>query len=469
MNSSLSQIQKDSIKQKLDNYKQQFLSLAQLEQEIGLKTNRGLKNQMNQSSKELIHNLNEFKRILLAYQVKTHYQQNLIQLFLWLFFLLAAMILIIHFSKKFTAPLQALTRRINYFVNTNFTARLKSEYYAKNDELGLLWNNFIKMEKEIINYIDLFKEKVDEKTLELSAKNKEIAEQKNKTDEKNKDLMDAMKYGWKLQRSMLLSPERLKKQLGHAFIFFQPKDIVSGDIYWTHKSVRKEGTLHILAVVDCTGHGVPGAFMSILAMNALNDAVITKKHTQAHHIVQSVNNFVYKSMKYHLNGKDENHFKDGMDLLVCKLTTEKNELEYCGANRPLFITRTLSQDKNSTLLDGEFTNSYKQEISEETMLIELKPTKNTAGTLSESQSMVFENNHISLKQDDMIYLTTDGYADQFGGPNSKKLLVKKLKKLFLKIHDQTSKEQESAITKTFLNWKSSEDQIDDVTVLGFKV
>jgi len=469
MKSLLPKKQKDSIRQILENYKQQFLLLAKLEHQIGLKTNRGLKNQLNQTTLNLTEKLKRFEQTLKAHQQKILAQQNLFQLTVWAIYILFAIYLILHFSRKFTSPLQALSKRINYFVNTNFTARLMGNRYEKNDELGLLWENFLKMEKEIIEYLDLFKEKVDEKTQELSVKNKEIEEQKNKTEEKNKDLMDAMKYGWKLQRSMLPSPERLKKQLGHAFVFFQPKDIVSGDIYWAHKSIRKEGVEHILAVVDCTGHGVPGAFMSILAMNALKDAVITKKHNQVHHIVQSVNNFVYQSMKYYLNGKVENHTKEGMDLLVCKLNAVKLQLDYCGANRPLYLSRNKSIENNPIILQGKLSNSHKQLESESAVLFEVKPTKKTAGTLSESQSMIFENNCIMVQPNDMIYLTTDGYADQFGGPKSKKLLVKKLKKLFLKIHHQNIKEQENLIKATFLNWKNTEDQIDDVTVLGLRV
>lgn len=462
INSNFSKNKKDSVRQILENYQRQFLFLTELEQQIGLKTNQGLKNLLNQTTIQLTKKLNEFEQDLSVHQQKILFRQTLLQLILWSIYLMVIIVLILHFSKKFTTPLHDLSKRINYFVNTNFTARLKESVYEKNDELGLLWKNFLKMEEMMVEYIELFKEKVDEKTYKLIAKNREIEYQ-------NKNLKDAMKYGWRLQRSMLPGPEKLKKQLGHAFIFFQPKDIVSGDIYWLHKNIKKGEVEHILAVVDCTGHGVPGAFMSVLAINALNDAVLRKKHSQAHHIVQSVNNYVYQSMKYHLNNNEENHSKEGMDLIVCKFNQEKKSLEYCGANRPLYLVREFEDENKIKPLEGNLSNSYKQKKSDSRVLFEIKASKKTVGTLNNEQSVTFKNNRLILENDDMIYLTSDGYADQFGGPKSKKLMNKKLKKLFLKIHSLSALEQENSIKTTFLNWKDAEDQIDDVTILGFKV
>lgn len=473
-NSLIKKQTKESILSTLNDYTKLFSLLADLEMKIGLKSNTGLKSEINSSINQLSNSLNDLKTAIKNHQKALLNEQNIYVLLFLIAYVVLSIFLSFKVSKRFTQRLQVLSNRINYFVNTNFTSRLHLQPIGGNDEVTILWNNIMKMEQEIVDYLALFKEKVDEKTLELSFKNEkielqnlELEKKKKESDQKNKDLIDGMKYGWRLQSALLPSTERLNKQLKEGFVFFAPKDIVSGDVYWSHKAVKKSGEESIFSVIDCTGHGVPGAFMSILAINAINDAAINKRHREPHHIIQSTNNYVYLTMKYHLNNNDSNLSKDGMDMVICNLNRQQNTLKYAGANRSLILIREAV--KECDLEIGLKKKEYKVTEYNKYLLFEIKPSKNTVGTLSKELSHTFIGKKITVKPNDMIYLTSDGYADQFGGPNNKKFMTKQLKKLFILIHDLDSSKQKEIIKQRFQNWKRDNEQIDDVSILGVRV
>jgi len=460
-------------KKVLIEYDSLFKSMARLDKAIGLKTNRGMKQNLNQNINRIVEFVD-----LLKVDVHNHQDQELQKLnfsliSFWIVYLILSIWMCFKISGKFTKRISHLTRHINYFVNTNFTARMDTDVKISKDEIGMLWGNFLKMENEIVEYLDLFKEKVDEKTKELSERNQLIEAQKaeleikkSESEERNKDLMDGMKYGWRIQNALLPSKVRFSKQVEQGFIFFQPKDIVSGDVYFTHKLTRREGVENIFSVIDCTGHGVPGAFMSILAMNSVNNAVLTVKHREPHYILQEANNFVYSSLKYYLNDFNKDHnTKDGMDMLVCRLKRDTNQLSYAGANRPLYLVRKSKKDKGL----GLENKHYRIIEVGDCKLFEIFPVKKTVGTVHPEESELFDKLDIKVQKGDMLYLSSDGYADQFGGPSDKKFMTKKLKKFLCSIHELSVDEQRTLLANSFDSWKGENDQIDDVCILGVRV
>lgn len=459
-------------KRLLLEYDSLFNQMAELEKSIGLKTNLGLKSKLSESTAEITKQLELLKNSVHFSQERQIQQLNYSLLIFWLIYISLSIWLSYKIAKKFTHRITLLSRHINYFVNTNFTSRLDTEVKDSQDEIGILWENFRKMENEIIEYLELFKEKVEEKTLELSARNDQVQnqkmvleKQKDELEQKHKDLMDGMKYGWRIQQALLPSKLRFSKQVEDGFILFKPKDIVSGDIYFAHKVNRKDGIENIFSVIDCTGHGVPGAFMSILAMNAINNAVIAIKHREPHYITQQANNFVYSSMKYYLNDFKKVNNKDGMDMLICKLKRQQLKLSYTGANRPLYLVRKVKGDQGIGLEDQE----YSMIENGEHKLYEIYPDKKTVGTIRPEESSLFSVKEIRIQPSDMLFLSSDGYADQFGGPKNKKFMSKRLKLLLCSLYPLSTAEQKEKLKITFEDWKAEQDQIDDVCIMGVRV
>lgn len=474
LDSTIESARKKQIVAILQRYVQQFDQVVMFERMIGLKSNTGFKQKLSETTALVDNNLQKLIENVDEYLLKKEQNLRISLIVFWLLYLMIAIWLSIRVAQKFTKRLTILSSRINYFVNTNFTAKLRLEPNKRKDEVGTLWNNFIKMEGEILEHIELFKEKVYEKTNELSDKNEQIEIQKNilllqkeESDRKNKDLMDGMRYAWRIQRALLPDNKRFEKQLRRGFVFFMPKDIVSGDIYWTHKIKNQQQEESIFSVIDCTGHGVPGAFMSILAVNAINHAVLNKQCNNPAKILQITNDYVYKTMKYYNTGFEGHHLNDGMDMLLCKLNRQKNEVEYAGANRPLFLVRKYKNEK-SFQLDISATH-YKITELNNCLLFEILPTKKTLGTQNEKDSKSFRNKNIRVEAEDMLYLTSDGYADQFGGSKNKKFMLGRLKNLFTLIHDLKEEEQKSIIKQTIIDWKGEEEQVDDITILGIRV
>ena len=219
-----------------------------------------------------------------------------------------------------------------------------------------------------------------------------------------------------------------------------PKDIVSGDFYW----FAKNGDTRFIAAVDCTGHGVPGAFMSIVGNTLLNEIVNEKKITVPGEILLEL----HKGVKIALNqNAKEFERRDGMDITLCAFSTNAKEIQYAGANRPLWIYR-----KNK---------GYELEI--------IKATKYPIGGLELEENRVYENHIIPVDEGDCLYLFSDGYADQFGGPKGKKFMVTNLQKTLLANVENPMEIQKQNLTDAFMDWKSDAEQIDDVLVIGITI
>ncbi|CAN5338962.1 hypothetical protein BH10BAC1_BH10BAC1_21660 [soil metagenome] len=254
---------------------------------------------------------------------------------------------------------------------------------------------------------------------------------------KNKDITDSINYAKLIQRARLPNPSIILNHLPEAFGLYKPKDVVSGDFYWF---AEHENGKILLAAADCTGHGIPGAFMSMIGIDELNHAALEKRFDDVSTILSSVNIGVKKALR---QNEQNSMSRDGMDLALCIFDLKNNKLEYAGANRPLYYIR-------------------------ENQLFELSPTKAAIGGLTPN-NQAFKNHIIPIQKGDMIYVFTDGYADQFGVPSGKKFMTKQFKELLLSIHQKPIAEQEAALEKALNDWRKDISQVDDILVMGVRI
>ncbi|MFL5753439.1 MAG: tetratricopeptide repeat protein [Bacteroidia bacterium] len=259
--------------------------------------------------------------------------------------------------------------------------------------------------------------------------------QKNVIEEKNKSITDSIRYAKNIQEAILPEEELLDAVLGEHFIFFKPKDIVSGDFYWVaHKKDR-----FYFASVDCTGHGVPGAFMSMIGNTLLNELVNDKQITSTAGILFSLREGVIKSLK---QSGAAGEARDGMDIALCCIHSN-GQLEFSGANNPLWIIR-------------------------EGKCIEFKGDKQPIGIYS-GEALSYTRHDIQLKKGDAVYTFTDGFADQFGGVKGKKFKYKQLQELLLNNFSRPMREQKELLSATYESWRGQLEQVDDILVIGVRI
>jgi ligand-binding sensor domain-containing protein/serine phosphatase RsbU (regulator of sigma subunit) len=287
-------------------------------------------------------------------------------------------------------------------------------------------------------------EEIKKATVEI-IEQKKIVEEKNKiVEERNKNITDSINYALRIQKAFLPKREEFYSSLPRSFILFKPKDIVSGDFYFFHKTFplkeNAEGGLLFIAAVDCTGHGVPGAFLSMVGSERLTDAV--QQSNNASEILSLLNKGVKNSL--HQTGEDEST-RDGMDIAICSLDVKQRIVKYAGANRPLWLIR---KDKNE--------------------VEEIKSTKVAVGGLTEDDQR-FESHELQLQEGDTFYIFSDGYADIFSGESGKKLTTKKFKQLLLSIQSKTMQEQEQYLDRFIEDWKAGTEQVDDILVIGIRI
>ncbi|MFL5754550.1 MAG: PP2C family protein-serine/threonine phosphatase [Bacteroidia bacterium] len=283
---------------------------------------------------------------------------------------------------------------------------------------------------------------------------KEITDQKEIIEQKNKSITESIEYAQNIQEAILPNRENLKNYVNDAFILYMPKDIVSGDFYWY---VKKNGNL-LFAAVDCTGHGVPGALMSIIGNSGLNDIVNSKAILKPAEILNQLRDDVI----YTLRRADMGHErKDGMDIALCNLETSTNTLQYAGAFNSLWIVR--KGIENSDLVKEGKASVYADGVAE------VKADKFPVGTFIGRELVPFTNNEIPLQKGDCVYIFTDGYADQFGGPKGKKFKYKQLLNLLSSVSEKPMHEQKAILRKTTIEWKGNLEQVDDVLIIGVRV
>ncbi len=270
----------------------------------------------------------------------------------------------------------------------------------------------------------------------IESKNKETEEQKRIIEEKNKDITDSITYAKRIQQAKLPAIAEVQAAFPQSFVLFKPKDIVSGDFYFFEK--RKDKVF--IAAADCTGHGVPGALMSMVGSEKLSDAVSQSSDTSE--ILKQLNKGLKASLR---QSQSDTSTRDGMDIAFCSFDPKTNTLSYAGANRPLWLVRKAGSQ-----------------------LEEIKATKKAIGGLTDDDQH-FESHSIQLQAGDTIYLTTDGYADLFNGKNGKKLMSKKFKEILLSIQDKSMPNQALYLETFAEEWKSGVEQVDDILVIGIRV
>jgi serine phosphatase RsbU (regulator of sigma subunit) len=258
--------------------------------------------------------------------------------------------------------------------------------------------------------------------------------------EKNKEITDSINYAKHIQNAILPSQQFFKSHFKHSFILYKPKDIVAGDFYWMHVS----GDNIYFAAADCTGHGVPGAMVSVICANALNRAVKEFRITETGKILDKVRELVIGTFVHQENDPDQttNAVKDGMDISLCCLNMKTNHLAWSGANNPLWILR------NSELR-------------------EYKPDKQPIGITDNPKP--FKTLDLHLQPSDSIFIFTDGYADQFGGEKGKKFKYSQFKELLINIQEKNATEQLNAVDEKLISWKGRLEQVDDILVIGIKI
>ncbi|MFO7851525.1 MAG: PP2C family protein-serine/threonine phosphatase [Bacteroidota bacterium] len=262
----------------------------------------------------------------------------------------------------------------------------------------------------------------------------EITRQRQELENKNRNITDSLIYASYMQQALLPSEKYFKSIIPDSFIFYKPKDIVSGDFYWLTK---KKSKIFIVAA-DCTGHGVPGAFMSMIGVELLNKIILDQGIQQPSEILKILGRGLERT--FNTTREVKSLLKTGMDMGLCAIDEKKGEMQYSGAFLPLYIIR-----------DNKLT--------------EIKGEKLTIGLMGE---LSFKNHRMKIHEGDIIYLFTDGYADQFGGPNDKKFMYRRFRHLLLTIHKFPLKEQKMIINESMDTWKMGADQVDDMLVIGVK-
>lgn len=310
--------------------------------------------------------------------------------------------------------------------------------------------SFIKLrERKLLNEKRVLEEKVVKRT-------EEVVQQSQELELKNKDIIDSITYAKRIQDAILPTGEMFTNQLSQTFILFKPKDIVSGDFYWLAQKNNKS----LFAAVDCTGHGVPGAFMSIVGYNLLDKIVGEYGTTEPHIILDELNKGVSDALR---QGVDSDTIKDGMDISLCTFDKQTGILEYSGAYNPLYII----SDKKLEVIDGA---DIEPNMTDENglMLYEVKANRFPIGSYSEGNNE-FSKHSFKLNKGDSVYLFSDGYADQFGGEKGKKFRYKQFKQLLLSVNSNSMEEQYKILDDSFMNWRGDLEQIDDVIVIGSRL
>jgi ligand-binding sensor domain-containing protein/serine phosphatase RsbU (regulator of sigma subunit) len=263
-----------------------------------------------------------------------------------------------------------------------------------------------------------------------------VEERTHQLAEKNRDITASIQYAKRIQQAILPPLEDIKQYLPESFVLYMPKDIVSGDFYW----FGEQGDKLIMVAADCTGHGVPGALMSMIGHNLLNQIVLEKGITKPSTILNNLSTMVQTALKQGVSNIDTT---DGMDLALCCFDKKSGEIEYAGANRPLIIAS-----------NGE--------------LKKIDPDKMPIGGTQIGIGRSFTNHSHKLKEGEIIYMFSDGYADQFGGDKGKKFMMKRFLETLQELKNLPVKEQEEHLQNTILNWRGDFEQVDDILVIGIK-
>ena len=313
----------------------------------------------------------------------------------------------------------------------NFGAYYKP--LSKDDSLG---HALLKMRDGLAENERVLEQKVVERTEEVVKQKEEIETKTKELEILFKQVTDSIHYAKRIQEAILPPNSLVKSILPQSFVLYKPKDIVSGDFYW----IDQKDDWSYFAAVDCTGHGVPGAFMSIVGYNLLKDILKNTDSIEPSIIMDKMNDGVANTL--HTNSS-EKETKDGMDMTLCALNHNTLELHFAAAFNPLYLIRNNE-------------------------LIQYKADKFPVGSfIGEKQS--FTNNVIQLQKDDIIYIFSDGYADQFGGPKGKKFMAGNFRNLLLEVSSEPIEKQKNILDNNIETWRGNLEQVDDILIIGVKI
>lgn len=419
----------------LDCYLEYFTKLSEIEIKTGIKNMSGMTLSLQDNSYKTKQHL---KRLLVhSVETQASFYNQVIMVFLACIclFIILSMFISYHISKKITRPLNQLSTHIDEYTNSGFTSFCSLSLYHATADVKKLMTNFMKMQEEIDNYFNLFKKKVEERT-------REIEEQKNIIMAQNSNIIDSINSAKMIQRSLLQDDNYLKQIAPTCFVLYIPKDIVSGDFYhvdWKWCDITNSEVLCLFAG-DATGHGVPGAFMSLLGLSLIKS--IFDRNLPAVEFIITLNNLMY----HHLHKKKKRSSLENFENIeaaYCCINYNLMKLQFIGANRPCYIVRegTLIELKRSIMAIGE-----DMDIGEKIQLREF-----------------------DLQEGDCVYIFSDGYASQFSGTDSKKMNSKRLGELLQSVSIHEPVLQKHFIEQFLRNWKGQTEQTDDILVLGLKI
>lgn len=357
--------------------------------------------------------ITEQKKVLNEQLAKIEMQQLILYLFIFIILLITVM---------------------GYFIFKAYKVKKRANKLLKEKNFEIMeQNEEIRQQKE---EIEAQRDEIEKQNAELEIQKKTAEDQRDEISEQKEEIMASIHYARRIQTAVLPPSKFISKILpDHFFILNKPRDIVSGDYYW----MAQKGNKTIIAAADCTGHGVPGAFMSLLGVSFLNEVINKMDEIYANNILDKLRESVINALN---QAGTEGITKDGMDLALCVLDLNTYELQFAGANNPLYLIRNKE-------------------------LIETKADKMPIGLYDENKP--FTNNLFQLQKDDAFYIFSDGYPDQFGGPSGKKFMYKKMKELLVNIQDEKMSDQQKILEKTIEDWQGDLFQVDDMLIIGVKV
>lgn len=450
-------------------YNKYFKQIARVENKIGTKGQKGLMHYSN----VLFENLNsEIIRIEKQIEIINQQRKEKIKYrsaIVFILMLISVVIGVILLTNAITGSVSKVTLTFNRYINSGFTD-VPIEYnrsYIK--EFDTIYIHFLKMAKEINSYTNYFKEKVYERTIEINKQKEEIQLQQKQIElqysdllkvnndligqrqllkDKNKDMVESLKYAKRIQKALLPKSNIYNKYFKDNFVYTKAKDLVSGDfnLIYSFKSAidnNAEAQNNVLFIAaDCTGHGVPGAFISVLGLNSINKLVNLLNITDPGKLLDSLDADINHFLS--IDKKDRDLLHDGMDISVFSFNVTTYELNYCIAKFNCMLIR-------------------------DSVVIPLSSENYSIGyNITSIADKKFHTKTIQLQPDDCLYLLSDGFSDQFGGPLNKKYKRKSLHDLIISIHKKPMKEQKMVLRKEHKDWKRHYTQTDDISIIGIR-
>ncbi|MGB1103079.1 MAG: PP2C family protein-serine/threonine phosphatase [Crocinitomicaceae bacterium] len=301
---------------------------------------------------------------------------------------------------------------------------------------------------------------VKQRTEKIALQNQALEKSKN-------EILSSIKYAKRIQLAILPSDEQIKDIAPNLFVYYSPKDVVSGDFYFVEQTKTSDTNAtgySIIAAVDCTGHGVPGVFMSIVGNNLFKQSLGEKYVNSPGAALDYLNEGVIKNLQR--KNVDGATIKDGMDIAMCAIKNDFSELVFSGAKNLLYFIR-----KKSVLCDKPMPDDViLREETEALKLFEIKGDRTSIGSdLTVEKDQGYQNHQIDLEVGDKFFIFSDGYADQFGGPDGKKFRYKRFRELLLETYALSPEEEKLALDKVFVEWRGDTEQIDDVLVMGMRI